>query len=141
MSAKFKGKRSMSNRVGLSMQLLSMFAALFLVCFGGYIEANAGERLSGEEIEAVLSGNSITGKGFTLYYDTSGEVRGIEGGDTDTGKWWAESDKFCVQWNNWMNAKKLCMYISQEGPLLHRANTAGTYSDVVELREGNPKGL
>jgi hypothetical protein len=123
-----------------------LWLSAFMLMIVGVIPLNSGYaedggNLTGDEITTVLSGNSITGKGFTLYYDPSGEVRGIEGGKRDKGKWSAKSDRMCVKWDNWMNGRELCMFLKKDGNLLHRKNTAGTYEDVVELREGNVKGL
>lgn len=126
-------------RNGFAIAILALTVAVLGLSADAY--AGEGPKLSGAEIQSILSGNSITGKGFTLYYDPGGEVRGIEGGSRDTGKWWAEEDKFCVQWNKWVGGKKLCMFIWQKGNKLHRENTAGTYKDVVKVKEGNVKNL
>ena len=127
-----------SRRIAIAVVWAVMFAVAGL-SVGVY--AGDDDNLSGAEIEAILSGNSVKGRGFTLYYDPSGEVRGIEGGERDSGRWWTEEDRFCFQWQNWVGGEAVCMHLWKTRKGLRRERVDGKYKDKVKVKEGNVKNL
>jgi len=84
-------------------------AILALVLAGGVAAAvwhsyappalKQGGALSGAEIAALVSGNTVKGPKFSEYYLPDGSVRGREIEDTDEeylGTWHVEGDQLCV---------------------------------------------
>ena len=58
-----------------------------------------GGALTGAEIAALVSGNTVKGPKFSEYYAPDGAIRGREIEDTDEeylGTWHVESDQLCV---------------------------------------------
>ena len=103
--------------------------------------AQDGSPLNTEEIVALLSGNTIKGESYALYYSEDGTVRGKEGSYQDTGKWTAENDTFCVRWSKWAQGKELCWKLRKDGNKIYRESVANSGDNVVTWYEGNVDGL
>ncbi len=73
------------------------FAFVVFVPFAG---ANAGEMLSGSEIEEVVSGNTVSGSmmdgtAYTEFYADDGTIKG----DGYTGEWSIDGDAMCFSYD------------------------------------------
>lgn len=119
------------------------FAMLASITLGASQSALAqeGPPLNTDEIIELLSGNTIKGTGYSLYYTADGKVRGKEGSYRDTGKWTAEDDTFCVRWKKWAQGKELCWNLRRDGNKIHREGVANATDNVVTWYEGNVDGL
>ena len=66
--------------------------------------ASAAERkLTGAEIETVLSGNTVTGVGdrgaWGQFFDKNGDTRYVRGSEAPSvGAWKVQGDQYCSQW-------------------------------------------
>ncbi|MEM7294112.1 MAG: hypothetical protein AAF420_12065, partial [Pseudomonadota bacterium] len=76
--------------------------------------------LEGEEIAEMLTGNTLRGEGFQLYYEADGVMRGWLRGHLDSGTWWVKSDHYCVRWKVWGYGDDLCWYVKREGERIIR---------------------
>jgi hypothetical protein len=81
-----------------------------------------------EQVKAVFAGNTITGSShggtYTVFYDASGQERGIwskgTDKDSDTGTWTARADgQFCEKWSKWEKAEEKCwrLYRTADGKI------------------------
>ena len=103
---------------------LSAFALVLLVvelAMAGTLDSAEGERLSSEEITALIPNNTLdgrtaTGQKIIVKFKASGTMKGRMGGHRDHGKWRVENDQFCRQWNNWVGGKETCyVMLNDEG--------------------------
>ena len=69
--------------------------------------------LTGEEITALLSGNTVKSSDFTEFYDANGSVRGAEGDTKYKGTWRVDGDKLCVDFAQF-NYKD-CLTVQKDG--------------------------
>ena len=132
----------------MAKKIISLFRLGFLVSIMVFaigivppIAAQDGPPLNTEEIVALLSGNTIKGESYALYYTADGTVRGKEGSYQDTGKWTAEDDTFCVRWSKWAQGKELCWKLRKDGNKIYRESVANSGDNVVTWYEGNVDGL
>jgi hypothetical protein len=103
--------------------------------------AQDGSVLTTEEIVALLSDNTIKGKGYSLYYTADGTVHGKEGSYRDTGKWTAAEDLFCVRWSKWAQGKELCWKLRKKGDKIYREGVVNADDNEVTWFEGNVDDL
>ena len=105
------------------------------------VAAQDGPALTAEEIVALLSGNTIKGESYSIYYTADGTVRGKEGSYRDTGKWTTEEDLICVRWSKWAQGKELCWKLRKDGNKIYRESVVNSDDNVVTWYEGNVDGL
>ena len=68
--------------------------------------ATAAEQMTGKEITALLSGNSMTGVtskdvAWTEFYTPGGDIRGISKGKRHSGTWLIDGDRVCFDYPAW----------------------------------------
>jgi hypothetical protein len=96
-------------------------------------EPPLGPQLTGAQIQSLLSGNSLVTPmeqvpPLTLYFDESGEMRGIRANNyRDSGRWRIRDDTVCGQWENWMGTMASCWKV-------FRANERITLKSVDDAR-------
>jgi dienelactone hydrolase len=91
------------------------------------------EFLSGAEIQQLLPSGKLRGVNgygnpYTVTYSANGLMRGVAGkGDEyrDTGKWWIEGDKFCRQYQSWLDAAAACFRLRLENSNMGFYDKAG----------------
>ncbi len=104
--------------------------------------AQDGPALSGEEIIELLTGNTIKGSGYSIYYLADGTMHGKEGSYTDEGKWGIVDGVYCARWMYWVQGKELCHELRRDGNTIHRRGVNNNSGDTrVEWYEGNVDGL
>lgn len=83
-----------------------------------------GERLNGEQITAVLAGNSLVRSAdesppLIVYFAENGVLRGVRSNHyTDFGTWNVEQDAVCGQWQNWFGTMSQCWAVFQAEKML-----------------------
>ena len=87
-------------------RFLKAFAATILAGSTFCSIATAAEKMTGREITALLSGNSMTGvtsKGveWTEFYAPGGAIRGISKGERHSGNWSTDGDRVCFDYPAW----------------------------------------
>lgn len=125
-------------------RLAATLAATVFTAAAIFTAATAAEKMTGEEITALLSGNSMTGvtsKGveWTEFYTPSGEIRGISKGERHSGSWSIDGDNVCFDYPSW--EYRVCATVSPASGskyLFH--NDKGQTNEYVVL-EGNPSDL
>ncbi len=100
-----------------------------------------GGPLTGAEITALVSGNTVKGAKFSEYYAPDGSIRGREIEDEDEeylGTWHVEGDRLCVAFpsHDFTN----CVSISQERGGEYDFAGAERHSTRTVV-EGNPNNL
>ncbi len=106
--------------------------------------ATAAEQMTGKEITALLSGNSMTGVtskdvAWTEFYTPGGDIRGISKGERHSGTWLIEGDRVCFDYPVW--EYRVCATVSPAAGskyLFH--NDKGKTNEYTVL-DGNPSDL
>ena len=96
-----------------------------------------GKKLSGEEIQALLAGNTVKASDYVEFYDASGTLRGAEKDGKYDGSWRVDGDNVCIA----VPAYKYneCLTIRKEG---ERYAFVGKKKTVkVEVTAGNSEDL
>ena len=111
---------------------------------GGY--SSSSEPLTGPEIEAVLTGNSISGEQwdgpFTVYFPTYGKMLGVRSTHyRDSGTWRVEEESLCAKWDDWWGGVENCWSVYLDGTTINWRRPDSDTTANAELREGNPAGL
>jgi hypothetical protein len=91
--------------------------------------------LKGDEITALLSGNTVKSSSFTEFYASDGTVRGVEGGEKYSGSWRIEGDKLCVHFPQF-NYKD-CMTVQKDGTAYRMV--AKDKKPKITVVSGNPE--
>ncbi len=100
--------------------------------------------MTGEEITALLAGNSMTGvtsKGveWNEFYTPSGKIRGISNGERHTGTWATDGDRVCFDYPAWQY--RVCATVSpMAASNYHFHNDQGKTNEYTVLK-GNPSDL
>lgn len=100
-----------------------------------------GGLLTGAEIAALLSGNTVKGPKFSEYYVPDGSIRGREIEDTDEeylGTWRIDDDRLCVAFPS--HDYKDCVSISPEKGGAYDFVSAERHSERTIIA-GNPNKL
>jgi len=79
--------------------------------------------LSGVEILQLMPSGQLTGVNaygnpYTITYTADGGMSGVAGKSDeykDRGKWWVEQDRFCRQYESWLQGKAACFRITLDG--------------------------
>ena len=115
-------------------------------CVSGGGLSSSAELLSGEEIVAVLTGNSISGDNwdgpFTVYFPEYGKMVGVRATHyRDAGTWRVEQEALCAKWEDWWGGVERCWGIYLDGTTVTWRRPDGDRLENARLREGNPAGL
>ena len=113
-------------------------AALLITGFASCVLAADAKPLTGAEITAMLSGNTVKGPKFSEYYDPNGTVRGAESGSSYKGTWHVDSDKLCTDFPSF-NFKD-CITIRQKDAT-HYAFTSSKGTNTWSVVKGNPENF
>jgi hypothetical protein len=109
--------------------------------WAGPAAGEQGQPLTGAEITATISGNTVKGNKFAEYYDPNGTIRGREGDDSDDsyqGSWHVEGDKLCVAFPS--HDFTSCVWIAPlEGGIYSFMD--GQRTDLRTIVGGNPGGF
>ncbi len=135
------------------MLLTPVLALLVAACAGttggaAYPQFPASSQLSGDEIEALVAGNTLAGKlfsgrNFQAYYEPDGKwrFRHAKRGD-DTGSWWVEGDLLCSTLDN-MRPEERCSatYRTGDGRYTSVHSDTGRYYRSFSVEPGNTHNL
>ena len=96
-----------------------------------------GKKLSGDEIQALLAGNTVTASDYVEFYDAGGTLRGAEKGGKYDGSWRVDGDKVCIA----VPAYKYneCLTIRKEGDIYAFVGKKKTVK--VQVAAGNAEDL
>ncbi|HZF34569.1 MAG TPA: hypothetical protein VE914_12265 [Candidatus Angelobacter sp.] len=100
-----------------------------------------GGPLTGAEITALVSGNTVKGPKFSEYYASDGSIRGREIEDTDEeylGTWHVEGDQLCAAFPS--HDYRSCVSISRDKSSEYDFADAGRHSKRT-IVAGNPNKL
>ena len=103
--------------------------------------AQDGPPMNKEQIIELLSGNTIKGSGYKIYYAPDGTHRGKEGSYRDTGAWTVFDDHYCVRWKKWAQGQELCWELRRDGNTVYRKGLVNAGDNKVTWVQGNPEGL
>ena len=99
--------------LGWGLACLSLFAA------DGWPAAAAEQALTGAQIAALLTGNSVHGTwGSTEYrsfFDAGGTTLYRTGRGTDSGRWRVKGDQYC---SSWQQSGESCYGLARDGDQL-----------------------
>ena len=95
-----------------------------------------GPPLEGDALSELLSGATLSGKGYSIFYDTDGSMRGNVHGYADAGRWWVDGDRYCVQWELWGEGEPLCWQLWRDGKAVVRKSTKSESSSWLRLVQG-----
>jgi len=127
----------------------SALAILALILAGGVAAGiwyasparKQGGPLTGAEITALVSGNTVKGPKFSEYYASDGSIRGREIEDTDEeyqGTWHVEGDQLCIAFPS--HDYRSCVSISRDKSSEYDFADAGRHSKRT-IVAGNPNKL
>ena len=76
--------------------------------------------LSGDQVQSVLTGNTLVGYDeagpFWMYYPSVGMIWGrASNGDVDVGQWRVQNDFYCRTWRRWRSGKEQCWRFAADG--------------------------
>ena len=119
----------------------SLLALTFLLTAAS---ASAEYRMSAKQIEATVSGNSVSMYTRALkkaegYFAPDGEVRGSLEGERFSGRWWIENDELCM--NVPLFDHEVCRTVIVRGDHLFFFTTTGEPAGRAEVVRGNPDGF
>lgn len=106
-----------------------------------------GKKLTGEEIQSTLTGNSVVADWsnlgpLTVHFPSVGEMRGMRSNHyRDAGTWLVENDNFCGDWNNWWGTLERCWEIYLSGSRLTLKRADRDVQETIEFVKGNPAEL
>jgi GntR family transcriptional regulator/MocR family aminotransferase len=120
-------------------------AALALLLAGGAgaqeLGAMAGKQLKGDAIAAALAGGTLKGVNsygnpYTVRVLADGSLDGVAGKNgeyTDKGHWRVEGDRFCRQWQTWLDGKEDCFLVVLDGTQVAWFRPDGSFATAEEL--------
>jgi hypothetical protein len=120
------------------------FAIVATFTIGLFHSATAqdGPALTTEESVELLTGNTLKGTGYSIYFLADGTLRGKEGSYTDEGEWGIVDGVPCIRWKNWVQGKEVCHELRRDGNTIYRKGLNKNSVDVREQwYEGNVDGL
>lgn len=105
------------------------------------VQAARGDRLEGAELQRVVAGATVTGKGrngvpWRVTAAADGTLTGVMGWNeehSDSGSWRIEDDRYCRQWQVWSDGEDLCFTLVKEGPKISTFDSTGTLRDTMTL--------
>ncbi len=94
-------------------------------------------KLSGGDIAAVLTGNTLSDDSGATYFVSASEMTATYNGETDSGTWLVDGDNYCRTWTVWGQAEERCWDFWKSGD-----NIVSISSDQqLVWSAGNSKGL
>lgn len=114
---------------------IGMAAAGVLLAWGA---ARAGDKLSGDEIRAIVSDNTVQGTmegtgTYTEFYQGDGTIKA----DGYTGIWEIEGDKMCFQYGS---DPKACWEAAKDGDTIQWIRE-GEVEGTGKIESGNPNNF
>ncbi|MGI9412117.1 MAG: hypothetical protein ACR2PM_00500 [Hyphomicrobiales bacterium] len=102
--------------------------------------ALAGERpLTGDEIRAALSGNTVEGvqdgADWKQYFDRNGQTTYVSGGRASPGRWAVRGDRYCSQWPP--SERWDCYRMTGEGDRMTFVPAGGGANWPAKVKKGN----
>ena len=121
-------------------------ALVALLCSAGLAGA-AGERLSGDRIRELITGNTLQGNYTTLpltmvFYE-NGVLRGSIGlTGSDSGTWEIDGDKYCNEWDVYFDGVRHCYaWVPHgDGYVLQSVDAYKIRPIQGRIEQGKPKG-
>ena len=121
--------------------VLAMLAAVFSH------QSPAQEPLSGEQVRALITGNTLQGNfmahPLTMVFYDDGVVRGSVGmTGSDSGTWEIEEDHYCNEWVTYFSGTHHCyQWLSQgDGYVLKNVDAFRGRDIQGHIEKGKPKG-
>jgi hypothetical protein len=75
------------------------------------IESAPGVRLTSDNLQETLAGSTIRGPDFVVSFSQDGTAAISAAGEwIDTGQWWTEGDKLCLQWEQLDGGEIGCVF-------------------------------
>jgi len=109
--------------------------------------ALSAQALSGDELRAVISGNTLNGAYFanqlTIAFYPDGQLVGTLGlSGSDVGKWTIKGDLYCQHWVRYFGAEERCYRWVPDGPGydVQNADAYRTFGFKGKMSEGFPPG-
>jgi hypothetical protein len=123
-------------------------ALLALLLLAGASPASSAETaLSGEEIRALISGNTLQGSfmtnPLTMVFYPDGLIRGAIGlTGSDSGTWEIKGDTYCHLWFTYFSAVRRCYkwFPQGDGYVLKNADAFKVRGIQGHIEKGKPKG-
>lgn len=135
--------------VGPRRRRFAAAAAAVALLFGasGH-ESLAQDALTGDQVRALITGNTLQGNfmtnPLTMVFYADGVVRGSIGmTGSDSGTWEIEGDKYCNQWVTYFSGVRRCyMWVPQGGDryVLQNADNFKVRNIQGSIKQGKPKG-
>jgi len=124
---------------------LAVALAMFLGVFSQ--QSQAQEALSGDQVRALITGNTLQGSfmtnPLTMVFYVDGVVRGSIGmTGSDDGTWEIEGDNYCNEWVTYFSGVRRCyQWIRQgDGYLLKNVDSFRARNIQGRIEKGKPKG-
>ena len=124
---------------------LAVALAMFLGVFSQ--QSQAQEALSGDQVRALITGNTLQGSfmtnPLTMVFYVDGVVRGSIGmRGSDDGTWEIEGDNYCNEWVTYFSGVRRCyQWIRQgDGYLLKNVDSFRARNIQGRIEKGKPKG-
>jgi len=107
----------------------------------------ANETLSGDEVRALITGNTLQGNfmanPLTMVFYADGVVRGSVGmTGSDSGTWEMEGDNYCNEWVTYFSGVRRCyQWVSDgDGYVLKNVDKYRARDIQGRIEKGKPKG-
>ena len=103
--------------------------------------------LTGKEIEAAVTGNSVVSDAptgpFVVYFLDTGEILGRQSNHyLDRGRWRVTETELCVRWDNWWSNSERCWQVTRTGETVTwQAPYAQASGESARMVAGNWAGL
>lgn len=111
------------------------------------LQAIAEEALTGDQVRALITGNTLKGSfmtnPLTMVFYKNGVVRGAIGlTGSDSGTWEIEGDNYCNQWVTYFSGVRRCYrWIRQgDGYVLKNVDSFKARPIQGRIEDGKPKG-
>ncbi len=124
---------------------LAVALAMFLGVFSQ--QSQAQEALSGDQVRALITGNTLQGSfmtnPLTMVFYEDGVVRGSIGmTGSDDGTWEIEGDNYCNEWVTYFSGVRRCyQWVRQgDGYLLKNVDSFRVRDIQGRIEKGKPKG-
>lgn len=129
-----------------SCKRLALVVALALAHAGAMPAAAEGNRLSGNEIKELFTGNTVSGTYvyggyFTEYHAADGRALGDNGLNLNTDACWnTDEDRVCYHYGKLPDRKTYCFFVERDGERLNlRVSDTGRLNAIGRIERGNPE--
>ncbi len=107
-------------------------------------ELDGFKQMKGQEIAAMLIGNSLDGEDsdgeYVIYYDSPSTMKIAYQGRVESGVWRIKGDQYCRRWETFGKGKERCVYFHRSGDKVNWVHK-GKIRDRSVLVAGNPASL